>query len=89
MFHGMYGIWTQYNMIRYYHLDKACKAVKCMSMNNYIVIILLGVGPALLVALITLFILVLIPMIIYSLCRLHRQRTEDVRRLNRLRSLML
>ena len=27
MFHGMYGIWTQYNLVRYYHLDKACKAI--------------------------------------------------------------
>ena len=67
MFHGMYGFWTLYNMVRYYNLDKACKQQQTMTMNNYVVIILLGMGPALVTFLVTLLIIILIPMIIYQI----------------------
>ena len=43
-----------------------------MSMNNYIVIILLGVGPALITALFALLVLILIPLIIYQIYKQNR-----------------
>ena len=81
IFYAGYGFWDIFNICRYFNMNAACRKIDSMSMNNFIVSIILGTGPAGYCILVTLFCFLFIPVLFYQIYKQHRARTEFQRNL--------
>ena len=79
-YNGSYGLWTIFNLVRYFQSSKSCQNQASMSMLNYELALIFGCYPAVNVIFVTLVIMILIPIVIYQLYKQYRERTAQSRR---------
>ena len=66
-YNGAYGVWTILNMNQFFGATQACRQVRSLSMLNYQVTIVFGIFPAVNVIGVFVFMLIFIPLYLYSL----------------------
>ena len=66
-YNGSYGLWTIFNLMRYFQTSKSCQNQASMSMLNYELALIFGCYPAVNVIFVTLVIIILIPIVIYQI----------------------
>jgi len=73
-YNGMYGVWTIWNVGRFFHVSSTCKELRSFSMVNYQLALVFGCFPAVNTLFAAMIIAILFPLGVWQAYRSYSNR---------------